>query len=145
MHLVHVDHDDAQRLAARVARGAQVLRARFNPFPNATCTDYSPDAAIPYAPLACDVTGNRLPFAPRFKFNAGASHEMPLDAAGTVVLSGNLAHNSGYFSEPDNVVREKAYATLDASAEWRPARGRLSARIRTPAQPSGAGQSPCAP
>lgn len=129
------DYGFELQLEARLDRrthasvGAQVLRARFNRFPNATCTDYSPDAAIPYAPLACDVTGNRLPFAPRFKFNAGASHEMPLDAAGTVVLSGNLAHNSGYFSEPDNVVREKAYATLDASAEWRPARGRLSARI----------------
>ena len=31
--------------------------------------------------------------------------------AGTLVLSGNLAYNSGYFAEPDNVVRQDAFAT----------------------------------
>ena len=47
-----------------VTFGAQLLKARFKRFPNAICTDFSADAAIPYAPITCDVTGNRLPFAP---------------------------------------------------------------------------------
>jgi len=37
-----------------------------------------------------------------------------------VTLSGNLAYNSGYYSEPDNVVRQKPFTTLDVSAQWRP-------------------------
>ena len=37
-----------------------------------------------------------------------------------MLLSGNLAYSSGYFSEPDNFVRQDAFATLDASAEWQP-------------------------
>ena len=47
-----------------VTFGAQLLQARFKRFPNATCTNFSHGAAVPYAPITCDVTGNRLPFAP---------------------------------------------------------------------------------
>ena len=105
---------------SNVAVGAQWLHARYNRFPNALCTDYDPKAAQPYLPISCDVTGNRLPFAPKFKVNLGGGHRLGLGRAGTVMLSGNLAYNSGYYSETDNVVRQDAYATLDASAEWRP-------------------------
>ena len=114
------------QLDARLAQGteftvgAQFLNAHFNDFHNATCTDFSAGAAVPYAPITCDVTGNRLPFAPRLKFNVGASHEVLLGKTGTLLLSGNLAYNDGYFSEPDNVVRQKNFATVDVSAEWRP-------------------------
>jgi outer membrane receptor protein involved in Fe transport len=102
--------------------GAQLLRARFREFPNATCTDFTAGAPIPYAPISCDVTGNDLPFAPDFKFNAEASRRLTLGRFGSLSLSGNVAYNSGYFSEPDNVVRQKPYATADIFAEWHPAR-----------------------
>lgn len=109
--------------------GAQLLKTRFMHFPNATCTDFSTDAAISYAPITCDVTGNRLPFAPKFKFNGGASHRVSLGHIGSLLLNGNIAYNSGYFSEPDNVVQQKSFATFDASAEWRPVRNGPSVRI----------------
>lgn len=112
-----------------VTIGAQWLKARFNQFRNATCTDYDQDAPSLYLPVLCDVTGNRLPFAPKVKANLGASHQLSLGRAGSVLLSGSFAYNSGYYSEPDNVVRQKAYATFDASAEWRPLRGSLSVRL----------------
>jgi outer membrane receptor protein involved in Fe transport len=99
--------------------GAQFLKARFDKFRNATCTDYDPAAPVPYAPITCDATGNRLPFSPKFKFNIGGSRELALGSAGSLRLSANAAYNSGYYSEADNVVRQKAFATLDASAEWR--------------------------
>jgi len=102
--------------------GAQWLEARFNHFANATCTDYSQDAANPYLPIQCDASGNRLPFAPRFKANLGASHRLSLGRSGSLLLGGNLAYNSGYHSEPDNVVRQDAFATVDLAAEWRPVR-----------------------
>jgi iron complex outermembrane receptor protein len=118
-----VDLQVAARLSqwTEVSFGAQWLRARFNRFPNGTCTDYSPDAAVPYAPISCDATDNRIPFAPTLKFNVAAHHELDLGSAGTVGLNASLAYNGGYFSEPDNVVKQERFATVDASAEWRPA------------------------
>ena len=113
----------------RVMFGGQLLRARYNHFRNATCTDYSEDAAAPYAPISCDATGNRLPFAPRFKLNLGTTHQISLGKAGSLLLSGNLAYNGGYFSEPDNVVRQNSFTTLDASAEWRPVQRGPSIRL----------------
>jgi len=105
-----------------VTAGFQWLRTRFRSFPNASCINYESSAPTPYSPISCDVTGNRLPFAPALKFNAGANRQFLLGSIGTVTLSGNLSYNSGYYSEPDNVVRQKPYATLDVSAEWRPFR-----------------------
>jgi len=121
LHGLDMQLDGRIDAATGITIGAQFLRARFDRFPNATCTNYSPDAAVLFAPMPCDATGNRLPFAPKFKFNAGADHELVLGRFGSVGVSGNLAYNSGYFSEADNVVRQGAFATLDASAEWRPA------------------------
>jgi iron complex outermembrane receptor protein len=77
----------------------------------------------------CDATGNRFPYAPKLKFNLGANRQVSLGRNGSVLLSGNLDYNSGYFSELDNVVRQKAYWTVDASAEWRPLRQGPSIRF----------------
>ena len=106
--------------ATGITVGAQLLHAQFGKFRNATCTDYSPDAAILFAPISCNATGNRRPFAPKFKFNAAADHHVSLGRLGSLGLTGNLAYNSGYFSEADNIVRQRSFTTLDASVEWRP-------------------------
>ena len=103
-----------------VTLGLQALQSRFNLFPTAFCIDYRTDAVVPYLPIACDVTGNRLPYAPELIFTLGVSHQVSLGRFGTLLLGGNLAYNSGYFAEPDNVVRQQAYAVVDLSAEWRP-------------------------
>jgi iron complex outermembrane receptor protein len=121
------------RLGARteLTFGGQVLHARFNSFPNATCSNFTIGAGLPYAAVTCDVSGNRLPLAPKLKFNVGASHRVPLGRSGTLDLSGNLAYNDGYFAEPDNIVRQDAYATVDLSAEWRFGASGLSVRLWT--------------
>ena len=112
-----------------VALGVQMLKTRFKSFPNASCINYDPGAATPYAPISCDVTGNRLPFAPQLKFNVGANRQISLGKIGTLLLSGNLAYNSGYYSEPDNVVQQKAFKTVDISAEWHARRSSASLRL----------------
>lgn len=119
------------RLASKadLSLGLQRLKARFKRFPNAVCLDYAAGASVPYSPLSCDVTGNRLPFAPKFKLNIGASRRFALGYLGTMNLNANLAYNSGYFSEADNFVRQKAFATVDASAEWRPEPSGPSVRL----------------
>ncbi|HEY6816071.1 MAG TPA: TonB-dependent receptor [Croceibacterium sp.] len=113
---LNVRADEQTELTLGLAR----IETRFGRFPNASCINYTASAPVPYAPMACDVSGNHLPFAPELKLNVGASHRTSLGKAGTLLLSGNAAYNSGYFAEPDNVVRQGAYATVDVSAEWRP-------------------------
>nr|WP_283938225.1 TonB-dependent receptor [Sphingomonas brevis] len=108
-------------LSTNLSFGAQWLHARFNRFDNATCTDYSQDAVALYSPVQCDATGNHLPFAPEYKANLGVTQRLGLGRSGTLLLAGNLAYNDGYYAEPDNEVRQGGYATLDLSAEWRPA------------------------
>ena len=70
---------------------------------------------------------NRLPDKPLTDLprQAGTS----LGSSGSLRLNANLAYNSGYFSEPDNVVRQGSFATVDASAEWRPIRRGPSVRL----------------
>ena len=109
--------------------GLQWLKTRYTSFPNASCTNYAPNPVNPLAPMVCDATGNFFPYAPKLKFNAGANHELSMGRIGTLLLSANLAYNSGFFSEPDNVVKQKAYATVDASAEWRPSRPGPSVKL----------------
>ncbi|RYD98773.1 MAG: TonB-dependent receptor [Sphingomonadales bacterium] len=103
-----------------VTIGAQLLKTRFKAFPNASCTNFSAGAATPYAPISCVATGNDFPFAPEFKVNAGISRQIPLGRIGSLELSANLSYNSGYYAEPDNIVRQDGFATVDASVEWRP-------------------------
>ena len=121
--------DASLNASTEVTLGAQLLRTRFKDFPNATCTEFGQDATIPYAPVPCDVTGNRLPYAPSFKFNLGGTHLVALGGSASLILSGNLSYNSGYFAEADNVVEQKAFTTFDASAEWRPTLSGLSIRL----------------
>jgi iron complex outermembrane receptor protein len=120
VHGLDVQLDARPNAATGLTVAAQFLHARFGRFPNATCTDYSANAVAPFPPISCDASGNRLPFAPRFKLNAGADHDFSFGSFGSLGLTGNLAYNSGYFSEADNVVRQKAFVTLDASVEWKP-------------------------
>jgi iron complex outermembrane receptor protein len=109
--------------------GLQWLKTRYTSFSNASCTNYAPNPANPLAPMVCDATGNRFPYAPKLKFNAGANHQLSLGRIGTLLLSANLAYNSGFSAEPDNVVKQKVYATVDASAEWRPTRPGPSVKL----------------
>ena len=112
-----------------LSAGVQWLVTRYRAFPNALCTNFDPDAVDPLLPFSCDATGNRFPYAPKLKFNIGADRDIPLGKSGALTLSANLAYNSGYFAEADNVVRQNAFATLDLSAEWRPIRTGLSVRL----------------
>ena len=109
--------------------GAQLLSARYGRFPNATCTDDRLDAPAPYSPAPCDATGHRLPFAPELKLNLALVRRLELEKIGAFELAVNLAYNSGYFAEPDNVVRQDAFVTLDASVDWRPRLSGPSVRV----------------
>ena len=113
-----------------VTLGLQWLKTRFKRFPNAFCVDYS--ASRGRSPMRrSPATSPAIAF--RSLPSSSSMSVQPTDShwAGSAALrlSGNLAYNSGYFSEPDNVVRQKSFATVDASAEWRPNRDGPSVRL----------------
>jgi outer membrane receptor protein involved in Fe transport len=123
LHGASVQLDARLNESTDVSIGAQLLHSKFNDFETATCTDYSQTSATYFPPISCNASGNRLPFAPKLKINLGGTHHTNLGRAGSLLFSGNLAYNSGYFSEPDNVVRQTAFTTVDAIIEWIPLSG----------------------
>ncbi|MDH7639291.1 TonB-dependent receptor [Sphingomonas oryzagri] len=75
-------------------------------------TDYSGTVFAP-----CDASGKRLQNTPDYTVNVGFDYEVPL-ASGKVNLDGNLYHNGGYYDDPQNRLKQKAYTLLDASLTY---------------------------
>jgi len=61
--------------------------------------------------------GNRLPDTPDWTVNLGLTYVLPT-SSGDWTFDGNYLHNSGWFGEPDNQLRQPAYNTLSASVYW---------------------------
>jgi iron complex outermembrane receptor protein len=61
--------------------------------------------------------GNRLPDTPDWTANVGLSYVLPTPI-GDWSLDANYLHNSGWFGEPDNQLRQPAYNTVNAAANW---------------------------
>jgi iron complex outermembrane receptor protein len=62
--------------------------------------------------------GNRLPNTPDWTVNVGLSYLLPT-SLGDWTLDANFLHNSGWFGEPDNQLRQPAYNTVNAAGYWR--------------------------
>jgi iron complex outermembrane recepter protein len=62
--------------------------------------------------------GNQLPNTPEWTTNVGLNYvrQTPI---GVWTLDANYLHNSGWFGEPDNELRQSAYNMIDASVSWR--------------------------
>jgi len=74
---------------------------------------------------AKDAKGNRLPYTPKFTGSATVNYEVPL-AASSLVFVGTLLHNSGYFPEVDNFLKQRSFQMVNTSLSWRTADSRLS-------------------
>ena len=93
--------------------GLEWIHSEFKSFPNAP----SFDVAGGYVPINIDASGKQLPFTPRFTANIGATYTAPVGES-ALVLNVNNAYNSGYAAEPDNVLRQKSFNLLNASATF---------------------------
>ena len=61
--------------------------------------------------------GNRLPNTPDWTVNVGLNYLIPT-SLGDWTLESNFLHNSGWFGEPDNQLRQPAYNTVNAAGYW---------------------------
>ena len=66
-----------------------------------------------------DVSGNRTALAPKFSASLGSTYTIELSQDRSLRLTGLYSYNSGYFYEPDNVVRQRAFSLVNASVEYR--------------------------
>ncbi|EQB13390.1 TonB-dependent receptor [Sphingobium lactosutens] len=94
----------------RLNGGFNLISAKFTSFPN--CLRSTPAGGTPSVVGSC--AGNQLPLAATFTMNAGASYNRDL---GFAIFDGaiNLYHSSGFYTESDNITRQRAYDILNGT------------------------------
>jgi iron complex outermembrane recepter protein len=112
----------------RLNGGIAILDSKFSSFPAAPYYIPSPAVCTPVptttGPLTggnttCNVnlTGNRPSRSPKFTATFGVTYGVPTDI-GLFELSGSFYHNSGFFWEVDNRIRQPAYNLLGSVLVW---------------------------
>ena len=104
--------------------GLTLLHDRFTDFPNAVVTIVLPNGHTTTAPG--NATGKRLPFAPDAVINLGADYKQEIPT-GVLELSLQNQVNTGYYGQPDNFIKQKAFDMLNATLTYRPSGGRYYA------------------
>jgi iron complex outermembrane receptor protein len=112
--------------------GLAWTHARYTSFPNALVTIPKTTAAAcgtnPNRPcgnsqLAGDASGKDMIRTPEFTANVGVTYSQAL-AGGEVQASANYFHNSGFFWNPNNRLKQPAYDIVNAQLSWGPDNGR---------------------
>ncbi len=68
-------------------------------------------------PFFASADGNQLPYTPQWTANVGLSYQMPTPT-GDWTLDAQYLHNSGWFAEADNQLRQPAYDNVNAGLHW---------------------------
>jgi iron complex outermembrane receptor protein len=105
----------------RINFGLTYLHHRFGDYPDAIF--YIPQA-VGYMTTIANARDNRLPFTSDLTTSLGFNYTIPLSAEGEIVINGNWSHNDGFFTDSDNLRRQPAYDTVNASARWTSSNGR---------------------
>ena len=100
--------------------GAVAATRGSSAFPTRPAPISAPARSSPIAPMTCDVTGNRLPFAPKLKFNVGASTQVSAGQQRHLGAERKPRLQFRLFRGTRQCRAAGAFATVDVSAEWRP-------------------------
>jgi iron complex outermembrane receptor protein len=114
----------------RLRFGGALLDAKFKDFTGAQYSFRNPDGTTTLAaggPLG-DLSGNRLTRSPKATFNIGAFARIPA-GSGNIVANANYVYNSGYYWEPDNRLKQKAYGLVNAQLGWSAAEDRWAVKV----------------
>ena len=104
--------------ALRLDLGASYIHARFTA--DTPPVQYNvPNPPIPGGsnPFFASADGNQLPYTPEWTANLGFSYLIPT-TTGDWTLDGQYLHNSGWFAEADNQLRQPAYDNVNAAVHW---------------------------
>jgi iron complex outermembrane recepter protein len=101
--------------------GLTYLHDRFGDYPNAVF--YIPQA-VGNMVTTGNADGNRLPFTPDLATSLGFNYTIPLATGGKIVIESDWSHNDGFYTDSDNLRKQRPYNTVNASARWTLAGGR---------------------
>lgn len=97
--------------------GGQLIRARYGEFKDAPIGTVL--TAFPFGTTFTpgDASGNRMIRTPTFSANVAADYHVPV-GSGEVSANVSYAYNSGFFFEPDQRLKQKAYSLVNAQLRW---------------------------
>jgi iron complex outermembrane receptor protein len=110
-----LDVDFEAKLDSRLSLsgGLTWLHDRFTSFPNAVISTQVPTGIVITTGSA---KGNRLPVTADFSATLTATHRTPLSFA-DLLVDVSYTYNDGYFTQPDNILRQPAYNLAAAGAK----------------------------
>lgn len=104
------------------------LHARFKKFENAPIGVPNPGFQGASFPPGLSAAGNTVPYSPTVTYTIGLDYSTDTKF-GPVNFNINDNYNNGFYSEPDNFLRQKRYHLINASLQWTSLSGDFSARI----------------
>jgi iron complex outermembrane receptor protein len=105
---------------------AEYLHGRYESFPNAPL--YTPLPTGGDLPGSFDATGKTTVRSPDFVGNVTASYAMPVSIGSFDFVVGDY-YNSGFFWNPDDRIKQPAYALVNASVTWSAPKSDWEARV----------------
>jgi iron complex outermembrane receptor protein len=66
-----------------------------------------------------NATGHQTPLAPHFTFNLMGTYTVPIDNGSELRFTAGLSHKTGFYFEPDNVLRQPTYNIFNGSVEYK--------------------------
>ena len=104
--------------ALRIDLGASYIHARFTSgTPSVQWNVPNPPFPGGSTPFFASADGNQLPYTPQWTANLGLSYLIPT-ATGDWTLDAQYLHNSGWFGEADNQLRQPAYDNVNTGLHW---------------------------
>jgi iron complex outermembrane receptor protein len=97
--------------------GFAYTHARYSTFPDAPCTTANPAGGD--LTFTCDASGHTMIRTPETTGSIGANYLFPL-ATGDMNASATYYYNHGWYSDPDNRIRQPAYDLVNATLGWSP-------------------------
>jgi iron complex outermembrane receptor protein len=116
-HLYGADGDVQAQVTddLRLTASFEYLHARFLNYPDALIS--SPSGLTPI--VSGSATGNYLPYSPDLSGSIAADYVVQNLFHGALDLNGTYFYDSGFYTEPDNVVSQGAFQLANISARWK--------------------------
>ncbi|MGE4432267.1 MAG: TonB-dependent receptor [Sphingobium sp.] len=96
--------------------GASYIDATYEDFPDAAAFVPNP-AGYGLVREARDISGERLPRAPKFTLTGQATYTIPI-GDGSLELGGNVYYTSKYFLDTPSNIAQKGYTLVNANAKY---------------------------
>jgi iron complex outermembrane recepter protein len=116
-HIYGIDADITAVLADGLTLGSGIgwISPKYGDFPG--CSRGTPNGGVAITTVGTDCKGSLVAIAAKFVANAGLNYSADV-AGGKLAASGNIYYNSGFYFEPDNIIKQGRHTQLGASVKW---------------------------